>query len=159
MSTAGRRTRDSFEEAADAFASLEREMEEVADKSLFAIAEEIITESKARRVPVDKGPLRASGHVERRDENEVVAGFGGVAGTGNVDGDSNREDVGYAVVQHERVDFSHEVGEARYLIRSVEAWRADGSAAMKALRFNTAQAIARAGSITAGGSFPGAPRL
>lgn len=151
MSTAGRRTRDSFEEAADAFAELERKMKEVPEKGLRAIGEEIITDVKASRsgkgVPVDTGTLRSSGTVEGpKSDGTVVLAFGGPAAP-------------YAIAQHERTDYSHTVGESRYLVRGVERWQPDGSAAVAAIRAMTVQAIARSGSITAGGSFPGAPRL
>lgn len=152
MSTAGRRTRDSFEEAADAFAELERKMKEVPEKGLRAIGEEVMTDVKNNRhgkgVPEEDGHLRSSGTVEGpKADGTVVLAFGGPAAP-------------YAIVQHERVDYHHpDVGEARYLVRGVERWQPDGSAAMRAMRANTVQAIARSGSITAGGSFPSAPSL
>lgn len=143
-------TRSSFRAASRAFRSLSREMRKVEDRGLREIGEEIMTDVKASRsgkgVPVDKGPLRASGHVVGPDrKGEVVLGFGGPAGAGNLDGDTNSEDVGYAVVQHEDLTLRHEVGEARYLVRGVERWRADGSAAMEAIRQMADQAVRRAG--------------
>jgi hypothetical protein len=69
-------------------------------------------------VPVDLGPLRSSGHVkdvERRGkELSVAMGFGGPAGAGNL-GETNREYVGYAIIQHENPNFHHTVGSWKYL--------------------------------------------
>lgn len=71
----------------------------------FQIGEEIIGESKEKFVPVDQGILRASGFVElpriSGAKVSVELGFGGPAGKGNVGGDSNKENVGYAIVVHE----------------------------------------------------------
>lgn len=81
-------------------------------------AEFIMTESKEWFVPVKDGHLRASGHVVIHPEPaiKVTLGFGGPAGIGK-----NTKDVGYAIVQHERTDFSHKIGEAKYLERPVMA--------------------------------------
>jgi hypothetical protein len=69
-------------------------------------------------VPVDIGPLRSSGHVkdvERRGkELSVAMGFGGPAGAGNL-GETNKEYVGYAIIQHENPNFAHKVGSWKYL--------------------------------------------
>jgi len=68
----------------------------------------IMGESKAKYVPVERGPLRASGHVLEPQKDQqgvyVIMGFGGPA-------------VAYAVVQHERLDYKHRVGQAKYLER------------------------------------------
>ena len=69
--------------------------------------ERVMAEAKAR-TPVDTGTLRASGHVAPPDVGaslvKVVAGFGGAASD-------------YAIVQHERLDFNHPSGEAKFLER------------------------------------------
>ncbi len=75
-------------------------------RALYLEGEHIMGRSKAI-VPVDKGPLRASGHVQppQRDKGGplIVLGFGGPA-------------VDYAVVQHERLRYQHTVGQqAKYL--------------------------------------------
>jgi len=74
-------------------------------KALYAEAELIMAESK-KQVPVDTGTLRGTGHVEpsetKKDSVEVELGYGGPAAP-------------YAVVQHERLDFKHKVGKAKYL--------------------------------------------
>lgn len=68
----------------------------------------IMGESKAKFVPVDRGPLRASGHVLQPQKDAqgtyVVMGFGGPA-------------VAYAVVQHEVLHYKHRHGQAKYLER------------------------------------------
>ncbi len=73
--------------------------------AFFQIGEEIIGLSKEKFVPVDLGHLRASGFVEvpKISGNAVTVeiGFGGPAGVGNVGGDSNKINVGYAIVVHE----------------------------------------------------------
>lgn len=148
-------TRDSFEEAAEAFARLETEMEKATDKGLREIGEEIMTDVKASRqgkgVPVDKGTLRSTGTVEGPDpEGVVTLAFGGPAAK-------------YAITQHERTDYSHTVGESRYLVRGVDRWRAGGSAAFRALQAQAVQAVAQSGGLGAATSgftsAPSAPRL
>ena len=42
-------------------------------------------------------------------------GFGGPAGKGNQRGTSNKIDVGYALIVHENLTASHNVGRAKYL--------------------------------------------
>ena len=69
--------------------------------------EKVMAEAKAE-TPVDKGILRDSGHVLPPDigatEVEITAGFGGAASA-------------YAIVQHERLDYSHPSGNAKFLER------------------------------------------
>jgi len=81
-----------------------------AKRGLYVLAEEIITESK-KRVPVDTGNLRASGHVlpaEIVDNSAtIIFGYGGPAGVGNQK-ETNAKAVGYALPVHERFDVSHE---------------------------------------------------
>jgi len=77
-----------------------------AARALVMEAEAIMTKSKQEYVPVDTGVLRASGmvgepHMEG-DQIAVSLGFGGAAKD-------------YAIVQHERLDFKHTVGQAKYL--------------------------------------------
>jgi hypothetical protein len=77
-------------------------------RALYLEGEHIMGESKAKFVPVKRGALRASGHVLPPQKDSagpfVVMGYGGPA-------------VKYAVVQHERLDFKHTVGQAKYLER------------------------------------------
>ena len=74
-------------------------------EALFGEAWEIMGKSH-REVPVRDGILKNSGTVlppERRSGSVVVEmGYGGAASA-------------YAVVQHERTDFAHRVGKAKYL--------------------------------------------
>lgn len=83
----------------------------------FAEANNTITEAK-RLAPVDLGNLRGSGHVQlptiTGSRVTVEAGFGGPAMIGNV-GSANTQPVNYALVQHERLDYHHTVGQAKYL--------------------------------------------
>ena len=73
--------------------------------ALYQEAQVEMTESK-KRCPVDKGILRASGHVMRPVQEgrkiSVDLAYGGAA-----------ED--YAIVQHEALDFQHTVGQAKFL--------------------------------------------
>lgn len=75
--------------------------------AMFVEAERIMGDSR-ERVPVDKGNLRGSAHValpEISGDGAVVEfGYGGAASE-------------YAVIQHERLDYSHVVGEAKFLER------------------------------------------
>lgn len=76
-------------------------------REMFREAETIMLMSKRDFVPVDLGVLRNSGLVEQPRISTggritVRLGFGGPA-------------VGYAVVQHENLEFEHTVGQAKYL--------------------------------------------
>ena len=77
--------------------------------ALYREGERIMTVSKTL-VPVDTGVLRASGHVKQPEYGSgrvtVVLGYGGAAAA-------------YARVQHERTDFHHTVGQAKYLEQPV----------------------------------------
>jgi len=77
-------------------------------RALYLEGQHIMGESKAKFVPVDRGPLRASGHVMPPQADAggtvVIMGYGGPA-------------VKYAVVQHERLSYKHRVGQAKYLER------------------------------------------
>jgi hypothetical protein len=68
-------------------------------------SEETMTLAK-ERAPVDEGTLRASGFVEPAEgAGNVITqalGFGGAASA-------------YALIQHERLDFHHNVGQAKFL--------------------------------------------
>ena len=75
--------------------------------AMYQEAEAIMTAAKDQ-TPVETGVLRDSGHVDlpviEPGSVTVTMGFGGAA-----------ED--YALVQHERMDFKHKVGNAKYLER------------------------------------------
>lgn len=94
---------------------LAREYPAAAAFALNRQGEIIMTDSKQNYVPVDEGELRASGHVVTDKERiTTTLGYGGPAGIGN-QGPTNREDVGYAVRQHENPNYKHTVGEDKYL--------------------------------------------
>lgn len=81
-------------------------IERVVKSELFKEGEGIMAMSKEAFVPVDQGPLRASGQVDdpivRGDEVTVTLGYGNSA-------------VEYAVIVHEDLNVFHPSGEAKYL--------------------------------------------
>lgn len=81
-------------------------------QALYQEAEDIMATAKETYVPVDQGILRASGFVKPptvdKDAISVTLGFGGAAKA-------------YAIIQHERLDFKHRVGGAKYLERPILA--------------------------------------
>ena len=87
------------------------QMLQAAGAGLYMTASVVMTGS-LKRVPVDFGILKGSGFVTLPEigpqKVEVEIGYGGPAKD-------------YAEVQHERTDFHHEVGEAKYLQRAVDA--------------------------------------
>ena len=97
-----------FEKLKVKFKKLGKDFDFEMGRALFLEGNFIMGESKAKFVPVDRGPLRASGHVlpPQKDQNGpyVVMGYGGPA-------------VKYAVVQHESLHYKHRVGQAKYLER------------------------------------------
>ena len=104
-------------------------VQKAAAAELYRQGERIMTDSKARYVPVDRGALRGSGHVKQPHISgsrvEVELGYGGAAKA-------------YALVQHEAMHFQHTVGGPKYLERPVKAARrrvsdAVGRAIQKAL--------------------------
>jgi hypothetical protein len=137
----GHRTRESFRGAARRINQAARESGQAAGVALRGIGEEIMTDVKASRpgagVPRDEGTLANSGRVEGPVPTPigpaVELSFGGAAAP-------------YALVQHERDDYRHTVGESRYLVRGMERWRPGQSAAMEALRQNTEAAFGKGGS-------------
>jgi len=89
------------------FNEMEKEATKIAGQAVWAAALDIASESM-REVPVRDGILRASQVVTRPEDSprsEVVSvsiSYGGAASA-------------YAMVQHERTDFKHTVGKAKYL--------------------------------------------
>lgn len=106
---------------------------------LRKIGDEIMTDVKASRpgagVPRDLGTLARSGRVDGPvsvgNRPVVTLSFGD-------------DSAPYALVQHERTDFRHTMGESRYLVRGMERWQPNGSAALEALRANAKAGIDRA---------------
>lgn len=121
-----------FERAANKVDLMAKNLKIKHKTGLRLMGEEIMLDIKSSRpgagVPVDKGILRNSGRVTGPDVEAVVRlTFGGPAAP-------------YAFIQHERLDFHHPVGEARYLIRGVLRWQPNGASA-KAARAELQQAI------------------
>ena len=81
-------------------------------RALVLEAERVMTISKRDFVPVDLGTLRGSGHVAPPEISgtrvTVTLGYGGAASA-------------YALIQHERTDFHHTVGQSHYLSTPVKA--------------------------------------
>lgn len=133
MARASRRTRRNFDRAARKMRRLAKRMKKPIGQVVFQAATEIVTDVSAPRpgkgVPRELGDLARSARVAQPDaKNRVKVSYGGPAAP-------------YALVQHERLDYSHDLGEARYLVRGVERWKPDGSAAVAALKANTQAAI------------------
>lgn len=91
---------------------------------LRAEGELIMTDVKASRpgkgVPRDIGTLASTGTVSQPKPHRVELTFGGPAAP-------------YAVVQHERVDYQHDLGEAKYLERGLQR-RQQGQDIAKAMK-------------------------
>lgn len=98
-------------------------------RAIRMIGEEIMTDVKDSRpghgVPVRDGVLRSSGRVI-----EVAT----ASGKPSVELSFGDASAPYALMQHERLDFHHPVGEARYLVRGMQRWRAATSRAWAALK-------------------------
>ena len=79
--------------------------------ALWIEAEQIMMKSKRYFVPVDLGPLRASGYVKEPDRSGLdiseELGFGGASAP-------------YALIQHESLEYKHKVGEAKYLEKPMQ---------------------------------------
>lgn len=91
--------------------------------ALYVAGNVVMTEAK-RRAPLDTGVLRASGYVtlpEAGEKPKVEVGFGGAAAA-------------YALVQHERTELKHEVGEAKYLENAINATDVQGIIAAESRR-------------------------
>lgn len=86
-------------------------VQRAAEAALYQGGSIIMTEAK-QRAPLDVGTLRNSGYVTLpRTDSEgtfVEVGFGGAAKA-------------YAVRQHEELSYRHDVGEAKYLERAINA--------------------------------------
>lgn len=81
--------------------------------SMYRFCEKIMTAAKDFYVPVDLGALKNSGTVElpkkEGDGFSVKLYFGGTTAP-------------YALVQHENLHYSHNVGEAKYLERPIKSF-------------------------------------
>lgn len=94
------------EEVISSLRATTQAIERSAAQALYIEGNDIMTDSKANFVPVDIGTLRGSGFVENPviDSGRIVVeiGYGGPAES-------------YALEQHERIDYHHKVGQAKYL--------------------------------------------
>jgi hypothetical protein len=119
------KTADSFEHLRRKIKELRRGGPRILDVGLKQIGEEIMTDVKASRpgkgVPKDTGALSETGVVEGPVDHVVTLAFGGDAAP-------------YALVQHEKLTFHHDLGEARYLVRGLERWRPDGASVQRAMK-------------------------
>ena len=122
--TGAQRTRASFNAAAKRIEKLSKAVRRKVPSGLRVIGEEIMTDVKASRpgmgVPVDTGVLRGSGRVIGPLHNTVELSFGSAAAF-------------YALEQHENTALHHRLGEARYLVRGVDRWKANGASVKRAL--------------------------
>lgn len=133
-------TNKSFRAAAGRIRATIRASGQAAGRGLRAIGEVIMTDVKASRpgagVPRDTGALAGTGRVTgpRKVPTGVAVelSFGGAAAP-------------YALKQHEILTYRHKVGEARYLVRGLERWKAAGNAALNALRANYQAALRAVG--------------
>lgn len=129
-----------FKAAADRINRYARMMDGALGPNLRRIGEEIMTDVKAsapgRGVPRDQGTLAGTGRVEGPKGSlhapEVELSFGGASAL-------------YALIQHERTDYHHKVGESRYLVRGMERWKPGGSSAMTALQNNAKAGVKSSG--------------
>jgi len=82
------------------------QVRDAAARGLYLFGERIMARSKEYYVPVKTGTLRRSGQVGRPDRMgdsvSVKLSYGGAASA-------------YALVQHERTDYHHPHGQAKYL--------------------------------------------
>ena len=92
-----------------ALKAAEKRVGQATAAALYVAGNAVMTEAK-QRAPVDLGVLRNSGYVTLpiAKSPRVEVGFGGSAEQ-------------YALVQHERTEFRHEVGEAKYLENAINA--------------------------------------
>lgn len=86
---------------------------ERAHASLKESGEHLMSEAKSM-TPVDDDQLRPSAHILTKKKTRSILhmeyGFGGRSGIGNVRGETNTEDVDYAIIQHENPEFNHAPG-------------------------------------------------
>jgi hypothetical protein len=99
-----------LKEAQQAIKAAKVSVQQATAAAMYVAGNVVMTEAK-QRAPIDLGILRASGYVTlpKAGSSPVVeVGFGGAAEQ-------------YALIQHERTEFRHEVGEAKYLENAINA--------------------------------------
>lgn len=90
----------------DALALVRAAAEEAAES-----AGQLILDASQELVPVDTGALKASGRLVHEDGAQVAIVYGQEDGAGR----DGQDTAAYAVPQHERLDFQHATGQAKYL--------------------------------------------
>lgn len=129
-------TERSFRRASRKIRAFAREFEGAPGKATRQVAEEVRTDAVATRgskgVPRDQGILAGTHRAEgpRADGSSAVT-MGGASAP-------------YGIRQHEDMTLHHDVGEARWLVRAVERWRPNNTAALKQLQADAIEAILRA---------------
>lgn len=156
--SAANQTRANFTRAAAKIANIPEITRPEAARYLRQVGEEIMADAKnskpGRGVPVDTGALRASGQVEGPDlkvmarvspslVSTITGRARGVFGAVKIRvmlafGDAATQ---YALVQHERLDYHHEIGEARYLVRAVDRHLPDRSRSLAGFKRNVRRAL------------------
>lgn len=81
---------------------------------------EIVATDAKNRVPVDLGTLKSTIHARRDEEAGDAISSIAVAGPMPSDPLDSGPANDYAIVQHERLDFQHKVGEAKYLEKALD---------------------------------------
>lgn len=142
-----RATERSFKRVAKKIKQYSAAQVTVSNIGLWEIGIEVMTDVVASApghgVPVDEGILRSTGRVSdinlatKSGIPEVELSFGGASAP-------------YALAQHERTDYRHTVGEARYLVRGLERWKSSGSQAWQSIKRN-AKAATKAVAARGGG--------
>lgn len=94
----------------DNLAKMTKKQRKSGAAGLYAIGNEVMTSAK-KQTPVDTGILRKTGYVtlpqDKHGQTFVEIGFGGPAEE-------------YSIPQHERTDYVHEAGNAKFLERPVD---------------------------------------
>ena len=121
---------EGLEKALKQLGAYTERVEKAIESALFIEGEQTMAESRPL-VPVKDGILKASGFVSlpktEGDDIFVDIGYGGPAGSGNQNGETNTKDVGYAVFVHEILTNFHRVGQAKYLEAAINKRKPDYS--------------------------------
>lgn len=121
---------EGLNEALDQLGRYVDRIDQAVAKALYVEGEQLMADAK-KLTPVDEGVLRASGFVtlpfeDPEDGSQTVdVGFGGPAGSGNQNGETNRKPVGYAIIQHEDLTLNHKVGQAKFLEEPLNTRKGD----------------------------------
>lgn len=128
--------RRSFRAASRKIQRFKKNFDGTAGQATRVIAEEIrddvVVARPGKGVPKKDGNLMSSIKPvgPRPDDSSLVTAGGSAAP--------------YALVQHERTDYHHKLGEARYLVRGLERWDEKDSQATAVIKANAEFAIQKA---------------